>query len=70
MQIEVDSTNWRTGPILLRCDEQRQQFDMVPSNELLRHADEEQVELDVNRSFVYYPKGVLLYLCPKGELGC
>ncbi|KAJ5920366.1 hypothetical protein N7516_011224 [Penicillium verrucosum] len=43
-------------PILLRCDEQRQQFDMVPSNELLRHADEEQVELDVNRSFVYYPK--------------
>lgn len=43
---------------------------MVPSNELLRHADEEQVELDVNRSFVYYPKGVLLYLCPKGELGC
>ncbi|OQD64451.1 hypothetical protein PENPOL_c007G00233 [Penicillium polonicum] len=43
-------------PILLRCDEQRQQFDTVPSNGLLRHADEEQVELDVNRSFVYYPK--------------
>ncbi|CAI7638849.1 unnamed protein product [Penicillium discolor] len=43
-------------PILLRCDEQRQQFDIIPSNELLRHADEEQVELDVNRSFVYYPK--------------
>ncbi|KAJ5498023.1 hypothetical protein N7453_007074 [Penicillium expansum] len=43
-------------PILLRCDEQRQQFDTVSSPELLRHVDEEQVELDVNRSFVYYPK--------------
>lgn len=40
---------------------------MVPSNEFLRHADEEQVELDVNRSFVYYPKGVLLYLCSLSE---
>ncbi|KAJ5503458.1 hypothetical protein N7463_006332 [Penicillium fimorum] len=43
-------------PVLLRCDEQRQQFDTVTHTELLRHADEEQVELDVNRSFVYYPK--------------
>ncbi|OQE38907.1 hypothetical protein PENCOP_c007G06212 [Penicillium coprophilum] len=43
-------------PVLLRCDEQRQQSDTVPHTELLRHADEEQVELDVNRSFVYYPK--------------
>ncbi|KAJ5374042.1 hypothetical protein N7517_006048 [Penicillium concentricum] len=43
-------------PVLLRCDEQRQQFDTVPNTELLRHLDEEQVELDVNRSFVYYPK--------------
>ncbi|CAI7621061.1 unnamed protein product [Penicillium glandicola] len=42
-------------PILLQCDEQIQ-FDTVSSTELLRHADEEQVELDVNRSFVYYPK--------------
>ncbi|KAJ5206830.1 hypothetical protein N7491_002537 [Penicillium cf. griseofulvum] len=42
-------------PILLRCNEQRQ-FDTVPNTENLRHADEEQVELDVNRSFVYYPK--------------
>jgi hypothetical protein len=29
-----------------------------PSTALPRHADEEQVELDVNRSFVYYPKGM------------
>ncbi|CDM26545.1 hypothetical protein DTO013E5_4731 [Penicillium roqueforti] len=43
-------------PILLRCDDQIRQFDTAPSTELLRHADEEQVELDVNRSFVYYPK--------------
>lgn len=25
--------------------------------ELAKHRDEEQVELDVNRSFVYYPNG-------------
>lgn len=70
VHIQVDSINRRIGPILLRCDEQRQQFDTVPSNGLLRHADEEQVELDVNRSFVYYPQGMLLYLSPKDEFGC
>ncbi|CAG8909482.1 unnamed protein product [Penicillium egyptiacum] len=44
-------------PILLRCDEQIRQFNtLVPSSALSRHPDEEQVKLDVNRSFVYYPK--------------
>jgi hypothetical protein len=28
------------------------------------HKDEEQVALDVNRSFVYYPNGKFIILCP------
>ncbi|EKV11190.1 RabGAP/TBC [Penicillium digitatum] len=54
-------------PILLRCDEQRHQIDTVPSTELLRHVDEEQVELDVNRSFVYYPKAPLEEMLKKKQ---
>lgn len=65
----MDSTNRRTGPVLLRCDE-RQPLNTVPSTEVLRHADEEQVELDVNRSFVYYPKGMPLELPVQDEFGC
>lgn len=44
------------GPILLRCDEFHHDLDPAYSPELPRHAEEDQVELDVNRSFVYYPK--------------
>ncbi|CAG7977457.1 unnamed protein product [Penicillium nalgiovense] len=51
-------------PIFLGCDNQILQYNasVPPSTELSRHADEEQVELDVNRSFVYYPKA------PKEEM--
>ncbi|KAJ5278898.1 hypothetical protein N7478_004270 [Penicillium angulare] len=43
-------------PILLRCDGGMQDDDhLKPSGDLPRHPDEEQVHLDVNRAFVYYP---------------
>ncbi|KAF3028426.1 hypothetical protein E8E15_006150 [Penicillium rubens] len=54
-------------PIFLHCDNQMRQYNasVPPSTALPRHADEEQVELDVNRSFVYYPKAVKhLHLIP------
>lgn len=46
------------GPILLNCqpvtqrDEEGRRWRSLP-----RHNDEDQVRLDVDRSFVYYPKG-------------
>ncbi|OJJ86464.1 TBC domain-containing protein [Aspergillus glaucus CBS 516.65] len=43
-------------PILLRCQQARRDDDK-DWNELPRHADEDQVQLDVHRSFVYYPSG-------------
>ncbi|BCR84174.1 TBC domain-containing protein [Aspergillus chevalieri] len=43
-------------PILLRCHQGRRD-DNKDWNELQRHADEDQVQLDVHRSFVYYPSG-------------
>ncbi|KAF9885803.1 hypothetical protein FE257_012385 [Aspergillus nanangensis] len=56
-------------PILLQCD--REPEGLETWNDLPPHADEDQVQLDVNRSFVYYPH------CPeeelnskKTELGC
>ncbi|KAJ5106468.1 hypothetical protein N7456_003143 [Penicillium angulare] len=43
-------------PILLRCDGGMRHDDhLKPSDELQPHPDEEQVDLDVNRAFVYYP---------------
>jgi hypothetical protein len=47
-----------TGPILLGCDRSKEN---LPNNEpdwrdLQRHDDEDQIKLDVNRSFVYYPQ--------------
>ncbi|EPS43475.1 hypothetical protein H072_2540 [Dactylellina haptotyla CBS 200.50] len=33
-------------------------FDRIPYTKLPAHRDEDQVELDVNRSFVYYPTGL------------
>ncbi|CAG7923674.1 unnamed protein product [Penicillium olsonii] len=47
-------------PILLQCDAKFQTFDTSHSQELPRHAEEDQVELDVNRSFVYYPQNAPL----------
>ena len=62
--------NWE-GPILLGFTS----GDAIPvkeqSNEdswrtLPRHPDEDQVQLDVDRAFVYYPKG-LRFLLPKSQ---
>ncbi|KAK5116565.1 hypothetical protein LTR85_009190 [Meristemomyces frigidus] len=49
---EVRRTAW---PILLGCD-QNQHADTIDWRSLPEHGDEHQVELDVNRSFVYYPE--------------
>lgn len=59
-----------TGPVLLRCDEELRQTDTIPGIKCSRHADEDQVELDVNRSFVYYPKGMLLPMSGAYGLRC
>ncbi|KAL4922733.1 rab-GTPase-TBC domain-containing protein [Aspergillus aurantiobrunneus] len=42
-------------PILLQCDRDTQST-LSPERDLPPHRDEEQVKLDVNRSFVYYPE--------------
>lgn len=61
-------TSWRrpneaddaTGPLLLGYDlKSRSEAERGSAwQQLPRHKDEDQVELDVNRSFVYYPKGI------------
>ena len=43
------------GPILLGCDAPETGISPQPWRELPRHRDEDQVKLDVNRSFIYYP---------------
>ncbi|KAL4911286.1 hypothetical protein BDW74DRAFT_142710 [Aspergillus multicolor] len=48
-------------PILLQYDKGIQK-PLLPESDLPPHRDEEQVQLDVNRSFVYYPD------CPDDEL--
>ena len=47
------------GPILLGCEPQFSTTDTLDTSwkALPRHRDEEQVQLDVNRAFVYYPNG-------------
>lgn len=47
----------RSGPILLGSDS-HDEPDATEVKELTTHHDEDQVQLDVNRSFVYYPEGV------------
>ncbi|KAL4929472.1 TBC domain-containing protein [Aspergillus undulatus] len=42
-------------PILLQC-EKSTQSSLSPEGDLSPHRDEEQVQLDVHRAFVYYPK--------------
>ncbi|PYH79922.1 TBC domain protein [Aspergillus uvarum CBS 121591] len=44
-------------PILLQCDRRESNHDFTEWEDLPPHADEEQIQLDVNRSFVYYPDG-------------
>lgn len=50
------------GPILLGCKAPDSPAEQKQSNQdwrnLTRHADEDQVQLDVDRAFVYYPKGM------------
>lgn len=48
-------TNFSSGPLLLGCEQSQGAWEQHWST-LQRHRDEEQVELDVNRSFVYYPE--------------
>ena len=54
-----------TGPILLGCelDSQSQPADNDSWRKLPRHQDEDQVQLDVNRSFIYYPRRKLCPCC-------
>ncbi|KAI7670011.1 hypothetical protein KC318_g4287 [Hortaea werneckii] len=53
---EVRRTAW---PILLGCDHDQQQAPYAKEwTSLPQHRDEDQVQLDVNRSFVYYPKSM------------
>ncbi|KAJ5678283.1 uncharacterized protein N7477_003916 [Penicillium maclennaniae] len=50
-----DALRQRAWPILLHCDESTILDDSKPLKEQSRHVDEDQVQLDVDRSFVYYP---------------
>ena len=53
MQFEVILTY--LGPILLGYDAPKSAISPRSWRELPRHRDEDQVKLDVNRSFIYYP---------------
>lgn len=48
------------GPLLLGYDGRKSQASESDRSwrDLPQHKDEGQVELDVNRSFIYYPKGM------------
>lgn len=46
------------GPILLGYSPENQQEAVTEWASLGRHRDEDQVQLDVNRSFVYYPESM------------
>jgi hypothetical protein len=51
----------RTGPILLGdadAEDEASEATAAAWKELPRHRDEDQVQLDVNRSFVYYPSSM------------
>lgn len=65
MGAPVKADRTMVGPILLAYDvktmgeaESSQAWQDLP-----RHKDEDQVELDVNRSFIYYPKSMLHTFC-------
>ena len=49
-------TDYPIGPLLLGCNGDVDASTEV--KELPSHRDEDQVELDVHRSFVYYPEGI------------
>ncbi|KAJ5231708.1 uncharacterized protein N7469_006296 [Penicillium citrinum] len=50
-----DELRQKAWPIFLQCDDDIRNDNLKPLETLSRHRDEDQVELDVNRSFVYYP---------------
>lgn len=56
----------KVGPILLGYDVRTRKEAESPQSwqDLPRHKDEDQVELDVNRSFIYYPKSTHTLLPP------
>ena len=56
----------KTGPILLGYDVSTSVDGDSPESwrDLPRHKDEDQVELDVNRSFIYYPKSTQINFPP------
>jgi hypothetical protein len=57
------------GPILLGCEQPLSTADISGTSwkALPRHRDEDQVQLDVNRAFVYYPNGNVLRLSSSTE---
>ncbi|GES61554.1 TBC domain protein [Aspergillus terreus] len=55
-----DEIRQKAWPILLQSDQEQVSF--AGWDNLPPHADEDQIQLDVNRSFVYYPH------CSEGEL--
>lgn len=46
-----------SGPLLLGCGKGIERAEDTTWETLAAHIDEDQVKLDVNRSFVYYPSG-------------
>ncbi len=49
---------WVQGPLLLGCGIGSDSAGDTAWETLPVHADEDQVKLDVNRSFIYYPSGM------------
>ncbi|KAJ5893778.1 hypothetical protein N7495_005469, partial [Penicillium taxi] len=62
-----DELRQKAWPIFLQCDENSRYNNLKPLDDLPRHADEDQVQLDVNRSFVYYPNAAEDELLKKKE---
>jgi hypothetical protein len=63
----LSSTNAdEKGPILLGCEQPLSTADTNDTSwkTLPRHRDEDQVQLDVNRAFVYYPNGNIFVSLP------
>ena len=57
-----------TGPLLLGSTYDLSELPVQPNlsssgnwKDLPKHRDEDQVQLDVDRSFIYYPNGILVH---------
>lgn len=64
LSFDLQSVNL-SGPILLGDKQFKEPSQAIDWIDLPQHGDEDQVKLDVNRSFVYYPQGLLLGLISK-----